>query len=184
MAVVEESSVIAGVVHVVPELHHDERGSFAETYRRSWFPGRPEMVQGNRADRRAGTVVGLHYHRHQSDYWYVVSGRARAVLHDLRVDSPTRGATVALDLGGPDGIASEHQGLYIPPGVGHGFAARTDVVLTYLVDRTYDPDDELGIAWDDPDVAADWTIDEPSLSVRDQGHPRLADLAPELLPGR
>ena len=57
------------------------------------------MVQGNRSDRRAGSVVGLHYHLHQADYWYVPEGRARVVLHDLREGSPTDGNTLVLDLG-------------------------------------------------------------------------------------
>ena len=32
----------------------------------------------------AGAIVGLHYHLHQADYWYVPFGTARMVLHDLR----------------------------------------------------------------------------------------------------
>src|SRR5437879_235618 len=83
----------------VPHLHGDDRGVFVETYRREWLPQGREMVQANRADRQAGCVVGLHYHLHQADYWYVPAGRARVVLHDLRVGSPTDGATVTLDLG-------------------------------------------------------------------------------------
>ena len=65
-------------------MHGDERGIFVETYRREWFPHGREMIQGNRGDRQAGAVVGLHYHLHQADYWYVPFGRARVVLHDLR----------------------------------------------------------------------------------------------------
>ena len=49
-----------------------------------------EMIQGNRGDRQAGRVVGLHYHLHQADYWYVPFGTARVVLHDLREGSPDR----------------------------------------------------------------------------------------------
>ena len=69
-------------------------GCFVETYRREWFPHGREMIQGNRADRQAGCVVGLHYHLHQADYWYVPFGAARVVLHDLRAGSPTDGATL------------------------------------------------------------------------------------------
>ena len=83
MSEVSESETIAGVVIVEPDVHGDDRGLFVETYRREWLPGR-EMVQANRADRRAGAVVGLHYHLHQADYWYVPRGRARVVLHVLR----------------------------------------------------------------------------------------------------
>ena len=64
-----------------------------------WFPLGREMVQGNRGDRVAGSVVGLHYHLHQADYWYVPYGSCRVVLHDLRTGSATDGATQTIDLG-------------------------------------------------------------------------------------
>jgi dTDP-4-dehydrorhamnose 3,5-epimerase len=99
MASVHESDVIAGVFVIDPVQHGDERGVFVESYRREWVPGGGEMIQGNRADRTQGCLVGLHFHRHQADYWYVTAGRARVVLHDLRVGSPTEGATLSLDLG-------------------------------------------------------------------------------------
>jgi dTDP-4-dehydrorhamnose 3,5-epimerase len=61
--------------------------------------------------------------------------------------------------------------------VAHGFAALTDLTITYLVDGYYDPADELGVAWDDPEVAADWGVSAPVLSGRDQRNPRRSDLA-------
>ena len=156
---VSESDTIAGVYVVDPGLHGDERGVFVETYRREWFPQGREMVQGNRADRQQGCVVGLHYHLHQADYWYVPDGRARVVLHDLRAGSPTDGATLTLDLGEREDGTHDHRGVFIPPGVAHGFAALTDMTITYLVDGYYNPDDELGVAWDDPAIAADWGVE-------------------------
>ena len=110
----------------------------------------------------------------------VVGGTARVVLHDLRVGSPTDGATVEMNLGG-DG-PDRHRGLYIPPGVAHGFAALTDLTLTYLVDGTYDPDDELGVAWDDPAVGADWVVADPVLSARDRANPNRDDLSDDRRP--
>jgi dTDP-4-dehydrorhamnose 3,5-epimerase len=178
MAVITESDVIAGVFVVEPVVFGDERGFFVETYRREWFPLGREMVQGNRGDRQAGAVVGLHYHLHQADYWYVPEGRARVVLHDLRKGSPTDGATLMLDLGRePDG-SHKHRGVFIPPGVAHGFGAVTAMTITYLVDNYYNPADELGVAWDDPEVAADWGVESPILSNRDQTNPRRADIDP------
>jgi dTDP-4-dehydrorhamnose 3,5-epimerase len=181
MATIKESEVVAGVYVVEPDVHGDERGFFVETYRRQWFPEGREMVQGNRGDRRAGAVVGLHYHLRQSDYWYVPRGLARVVLHDLRAASPTDGATLSLELGkapgdGPGTRPTDHLGVLIPPGVAHGFAALTDMTITYLVDRYYDPDDELGVAWDDPAIGADWGVSEAVLSGRDRANPLRADL--------
>jgi dTDP-4-dehydrorhamnose 3,5-epimerase len=171
MANVTESDVIAGVVIVEPDSHGDERGRFVESYRRSWFPHGREMVQGNRSDKQAGALVGLHYHLHQADYWYVPRGRALVVLHDLREGSPTEGATLSVEIG------DEHEvGVFIPPGVAHGFAALTDLTITYLVDQYYNADDELGVAWDDPDIGADWQLTDPVVSKRDQTNPRRGDL--------
>jgi dTDP-4-dehydrorhamnose 3,5-epimerase len=68
--------------------------------------------------------------------------------------------------------------VYIPPGLAHGFAALTDMTITYLVDSYYNPADERGVAWNDPAVEADWGIAEPILSERDQANPLRADLEP------
>ena len=152
-----ESDRIAGVYIVEPSIHGDQRGLFIETYRREWFPNGREMVQGNRANRQAGAVVGLHYHLHQADYWYV------PVRHDPgRAARPARGRPDRRRHRSASTSAGEnHLGVFIPPGVAHGFAALTDIVITYLVDGYYNPADELGVTWDDPAIAADWGVDRP-----------------------
>ncbi len=165
------------MVFVEPDVHGDSRGKFVETYRRQWFALGREMVQSNRSEKQAGAVVGLHYHLHQADYWYLLRGRARVVLHDLRLGSPTDGATEVVDLTG-----DHDRGIFIPPGVAHGFAALADLLLWYQVDNYYNPADELGLAWDDPDVAADWGVADPVLSERDRANPRRRELSPALLP--
>ncbi len=177
MAEIVESAVIRDVLTVHPSVHGDARGRFVETYRRSWFPLGREMLQANRSDKQSGAVVGLHYHLHQADYWYVISGRARVVLHALRVGSPTEGATLHLDLD-----EANEDGVFIPPGVAHGFSCLSDLTLTYLVDAYYNPADELGVAWDDPDIGADWGVASPVLSPRDQENPRRRAIPPELRP--
>jgi len=175
---VVESELIKGVYVVEPVIHGDERGIFIETYRREWFPQGREMVQGNRGNRQRGAVVGLHYHLHQADYWYVPSGSARVVLHDLREGGPTDGATQTIDLGTRADGSHDHRGVFIPPGVAHGFSALSDMVITYLVDNYYNPEDELGLAWNDPAVDADWGFADPTLSARDQRNPARDALPP------
>jgi dTDP-4-dehydrorhamnose 3,5-epimerase len=168
---VYESEAISGVYVVEPDAHDDERGRFIETYRREWFPLGREMVQGNRSDKAAGALVGLHYHLHQADYWLVPRGTARVVLHDLRAGSATEGETEVLEIG-----ETNSRGVFIPPGVAHGFVALTDLTITYLVDSYYNPEDELGVAWDDPEIGADWGVADPVLSKRDQANPSRANI--------
>ena len=178
MPEITRSKEIVGVVVVKPDVHGDNRGRFIETFRQEWLPdGAPPMVQGNRADRKEGALVGLHYHRFQADFWYVPTGRAMVVLHDLRASSATDGVSLILEIGEHD-----HRGVYIPPGVAHGFYALTDMTITYLVDHYYNPADELGVAWDDPALQIVWPTQSPELSERDRTNPRRADIDPDLRP--
>ena len=56
------------------------------------------------------------------------------------------------------------------------------MTITYLVDGYYNPADELGVAWDDPEIGGDWGLSEPVLSKRDEANPRRADIPPHLVP--
>lgn len=165
-----ESFGIHGACLITCDSHHDGRGRFAEVWRHEWLPYF-EPTQMNRAERVANSIVGLHYHLRQHDYWYAARGQIRVVLHDLRDGSPTEGVTRWMDVS-----ASDDTGILIPPGVAHGFAALTDVTLMYLIDRYFDPTDEFGVAWNDPEIAADWAVVNPVLSERDQSNLRRADL--------
>jgi dTDP-4-dehydrorhamnose 3,5-epimerase len=159
--------------------HGDGRGRFMETFRQEWLPdAAPKMLQGNRSDSVRGTLRGLHYHLHQADYWYVPTGTILVALHDLRRSCSSFGKSLAFEIG-----ESNEVGVYIPPGVAHGFQAVTDATLTYLVDNYYDPDDENGLAWDDPDAAIPWPIPDPLLSERDKQNPKRSEIAPDRLPG-
>jgi dTDP-4-dehydrorhamnose 3,5-epimerase len=169
-----EDAGIAGAFLVPLTTHPDERGSFTEVYRRDFVPGMREMVQANLSFSRAGVLRGLHLHRLQADYWTVVRGTALVGLYDLRAGSPTSAKKAEIRLAGREPRTC----LYIPRGVAHGFYAETDVVLQYLVDEYFTGEDELGVAWDDPDVGIDWPTGghEPILSDRDRSNPSLAEM--------
>ena len=164
--------MLANVLVRPLQIHVDVRGSFLETYRRDWLPeGAREMVQSNISRSKAGVLRGPHFHRHQADYWVVLEGRAFVGLIDLREAAHSEGARQQLILD-----STEPQGLYIPPGVAHGFYAETDVVLQYMVDAYYDGADEFGIAWNDPDLGITWPTTDPILSDRDRANPSLAQV--------
>ena len=179
MPVITESSLIPGVLNVRLQPFADERGRFTELFRKEWFPQRQwQNVQSNRSESRAGVLRGLHYHFNQVDYWYVVSGRIRVGLADLRRSSPTFRCTETIDL-----AAADNQGLFIPVGVAHGFLALTDVTLVYIVDNYYDGADEFGLAWNDLEVVVNWNAEaQPTLSGRDMANPGLNAIPYETLP--
>jgi dTDP-4-dehydrorhamnose 3,5-epimerase len=160
---------IDGVRSIDLVVFSDDRGSFAEVYRQTWLPSERSALQGNISRSSAGVLRGMHFHRLQWDYWFVVTGRAFVALADLRRGSPTEGRIATTRLSW-----DEPRGLFIPPGVAHGFLAETELVLGYLIDRYFDGSDEFGVAWNDPDLAIAWPTPDPDLSGRDRGNPPLA----------
>ena len=178
MTEIVESKTIPGVKIVRLRCFQDERGQFMELFRKDWFPERSwDVVQSNRSDSVAGVLRGLHFHHRQVDYWHAPRGEIRVALADLRRSSPSFGNIEVIDLG-----QDEPAGLFIPIGVAHGFYAKTEATLTYIVDNYYDGQDELGIAWNDPELNIDWGVSDAILSDRDRENPFLADIAREVLP--
>lgn len=179
MPVITESDRIPGVLFAQLNPYADERGRFTEVFRKEWFPQRTwTNIQSNRSESIAGVLRGLHYHFNQVDYWYLVAGRIRVGLVDLRRTSPGYRCTETIDID-----ASDHRGLYIPIGVAHGFVALTDVTLMYIVDNYYDGADEFGLAWNDPDMVVNWNLEqEPVLSGRDASNPFFTAIPSHALP--
>jgi dTDP-4-dehydrorhamnose 3,5-epimerase len=165
-----DAAGIAGVELIRLEAHADDRGSLVEAYRVSRSPGLP-VVQANVSSSVAGVLRGLHFHREQSDYWVPLEGRAVVGLYDLRVGSPTTGRAASIPMD-----AAEASGLFIPPGVAHGFATHTAWRMLYLVDVEFTGDDEFGIAWNDPSLGIDWSVEDPVVSERDRSNPSLAEV--------
>ena len=178
MPQIEESSLIKDVQIVTLKPFGDERGQFMETFRKAWFPQRSwDIIQTNRSDSKTGVLRGLHYHFEQVDYWYVVNGKIRAGLVDIRPGSPTYGVAQTIEMGEENQV-----GIFIPIGVAHGFVTLADATLTYIVDNYYDSHDEFGVAWNDPDIAMTWGVESPLVSARDTDNPRLKDILPKNMP--
>lgn len=178
MPKITESTSIDGVLNVKLKAFSDQRGRFSEIFRKEWFPQRTWAdLQGNHSESAAGVLRGLHFHHHQVDYWYVIRGRIRAGLADLRISSPTHMTAVTLDLSQEMGM-----GIYIPVGVAHGFFALEDATIIYFVDNYYKGQDDFGVMWNDADINLNWGVEVPLLSERDRKNPHLKDIPKSDLP--
>jgi dTDP-4-dehydrorhamnose 3,5-epimerase len=166
---------IDGVKVTQPKVWGDGRGAFFEAFRASWFSDRQKWVQWNVSKSSGNVVRGLHFHKLQTDYWVVTEGKMEVALVDLRPQSKTKSVAKCITLD-----AAKPQGLYIPPGVLHGYRIVTDATVMYLVDVEYTGKDEYGVRWNDPALGlpAHWYGGEaPTISNRDAAAPMLADLA-------
>lgn len=174
---------LPGVCELRPRVFRDTRGFFMETYHRARFAELgilDTFVQDNHSQSTQGTLRGLHFQltRPQAKLCRVIEGQALDVAVDIRVGSPHFGKWTSVVLS-----AAEQNQIYIPPGFAHGFLALTDrIQFLYKCSDFYDPADERGIAWNDPDLRIEWNIAEPLVSAKDSSLPTLAGMAREFLP--
>lgn len=170
-----------GVIVIEPDVHRDARGYFLETFQAAKYAeaGIPtRFVQDNQSRSIRNTLRGLHMQviRPQGKLVRVSEGEVWDVAVDVRLGSPTYGQWAAEILS-----AENFRQVYIPPGCAHGFCVLSEhAQVEYKCTELYDPSDELGIAWNDPDLAIRWPIAEPLLSDRDRRHPTLSDVADRL----
>lgn len=175
--------IFSGVFSITPRQFVDERGFFAETFRQDMFEaqiGPYTFVQDNLSRSfRAGTVRGLHFQRQpmaQGKLVRCLKGSIVDVAVDIRHGSPSFGRHVSYVLSAETG-----EQLWIPPGFAHGFSTlEDDTEIAYKVSAYYSAADDLGIAFDDPNLGIDWRLDgrEPILSHKDRTLPPLAALEP------
>jgi dTDP-4-dehydrorhamnose 3,5-epimerase len=173
---------LPGVVIIEPDVHHDGRGFFLETYHAEHYRAAgivEPFVQDNHSRSVYGTVRGLHLQvgQPQAKLVHVVEGEVFDVAVDVRVGSPTFGKWVGVTLS-----ASNFRQCYIPAGFAHGFSVTSTIAqVEYKCTGLYHPASEVGIAWDDPALDIAWPVERPILSERDRKH-RTLDSVKHLLP--
>lgn len=178
-----EATGLAGLMLIDLVCHRDERGFFLETFQRERYLAAgisDEFVQENHSRSVRHVLRGLHYQikQPQAQIVTVMRGRIYDVSVDLRPDSETFGRWFGAELSdeGP-------QQVYMAPGFAHGFCVLSDVAdMHYKVSRTYDPDDDGGLLWNDADVGIAWPVTAPLVLTRDAAYPRLRDLGRDRLP--
>jgi dTDP-4-dehydrorhamnose 3,5-epimerase len=173
---------LEGPVLIEPVVHGDERGFFAETYRRNVFEElgiRGEFVQDNHSRSSKGIVRGMHFQIARGAAKLVRCGRGTIldVLVDIRRGSPTFGQWEGYELS-DDNMRM----LYAPYGFAHGFCVLSDIAdVFYKQDAYYADATERGIKYDDPDVGIEWPQGlELQPSQRDASAPTLKDIADDL----
>ena len=158
-------------VRVIPlTTHKDARGGFTEVFRNSFIPT-TAPCQWNLVYSQANVLRGVHLHITHADYLILASGSCLFFLFDCRSDSPMKFQPSTVNAKGHAPF-----GLYIPPGVAHGFYFYEPSLHVYGVDHYWDTADELGVRFDDPGLKFEWPCSAPHLSERDLGLPSLQDL--------
>ncbi len=163
-----ETTPLAGLLLVKPDVFGDDRGFFQETWnlRRYTEAGLDRhFVQDNLSLSRRGILRGLHFQNPgpQGKLVYVLQGEVFDVAVDVRTDSPTFGQWYGAVLS-----AENHHQLFVPEGFAHGFCVTSETALfAYKCTDFYNPKVEFSLLWNDPDIGIEWPITNPELSEKD-----------------
>lgn len=150
---------IEGLCIITPAVHGDARGYFMETYSaRDMKEAGLEIqfVQDNQSKSLKGVLRGLHFQKlfPQTKLVRVIRGAVFDVAVDLRKGSKTFGRWFGVELS-----EENKKQFLIPKGFAHGFLVRSEEAeFCYKCDDFYHPDDEGGIAWNDPGIGVDWGV--------------------------
>lgn len=183
---------IEGLYIIEPAVHGDSRGYFMETYnQRDMEEAGLNMVfvQDNQSMSVKGVLRGLHSQKNypQGKLVRVIQGRVFDVAVDMRPGSETYGKWYGLEL-----TAENKKQFYISEGFAHGFLVLSDTAeFCYKVTDFYHPNDELGVAWNDPAIGIVWpeivgeyagTASAEGYTLSDGTPLRLSDKDQKLMP--
>lgn len=150
-----------GVKVITPQVFYDERGYFMETYQENDFKAAGidvTFVQDNQSASKKGVLRGLHFQKQfpQDKLVRVIKGAVFDVAVDLREGSKTFGKWFGVELS-----EENKKQFFIPKGFAHGFLVLSDYAeFTYKCSDFYHPNDEGGIAYNDPEIGVEWPIEE------------------------
>ncbi|MDP2869748.1 dTDP-4-dehydrorhamnose 3,5-epimerase [Methyloversatilis sp.] len=163
MKVVETG--IAGLLVLEPKVFGDARGFFMESFNARAFREATGLdvsfVQDNHSRSGKGVLRGLHYQvsQPQGKLVRVVQGAVFDVAVDLRRSSPTFGKWYGVELSGEN-----HRQFWVPAGFAHGFYVLSESAdFLYKTTDYYAPEHERSLAWNDPTVGVEWSLQGPPL---------------------
>ncbi len=157
ITVTKDLEGIKGLCTIQPAVHGDSRGYFMETWSQRDMEEAGlniNFVQDNQSCSTKGVLRGLHFQKQypQTKLVRVIRGEVYDVAVDLRAGSPTYGKYHG------ELLTEENKKQYlIPRGFAHGFLVLSDVAeFCYKCDDFYHPNDEGGMAWNDPEIGIAW----------------------------
>ena len=162
---------------IEPTVFRDTRGYFLETFHNTQYEQSGivcNFVQDNFSFSVKHVLRGLHFQmkKPQAKLVQVVSGHVYDVAVDIRPGSSTFGKWEGVHLTDRNNLQ-----LFIPEGFAHGFCVLSNTAhFLYKCSDFYDPSDEYGILWSDPDISINWPVKNPILSEKDSKLPRLSEI--------
>jgi dTDP-4-dehydrorhamnose 3,5-epimerase len=162
---------LSGCFLIEPNLFHDERGYFMESFNEKKFNEAlntsVHFVQDNQSVSTKGVLRGLHYQiggHAQAKLVRVLDGSVLDIALDIRPNSPTYGQHFSIELS-----SQNQKQLFVPRGFAHGFLVLSErATFFYKCDNYYHKESEAGIKFDDPSLNINWNFSREQLIVSEK----------------
>ena len=180
--VTKDLNGISGLCLIEPAVHGDNRGYFMETWSKRDMEEAGfdiDFVQDNQSSSVKGVLRGLHFQKQypQTKLVRALRGEIFDVAVDLRAGSGTYGTWH-----GEMRTGENTKQFLIPKGFAHGFLVLSESAeFCYKCDDFWHPNDEGGIAWNDPEIGIDWPKLEGEYRGSADGEGYTVDGAPLIL---
>ena len=157
ITVTKDLDGIVGLCLIEPKVHGDGRGYFMETWSKRDMEEAGfdiDFVQDNQSSSSKGVLRGLHFQKQhpQTKLVRAIRGEVFDVVVDLRAGSSTYGKWHG------ELLSEENKKQFlVPKGFAHGFLVMSETAeFCYRCDDYYHPEDEGGVAWNDPEIGIAW----------------------------
>ena len=141
-----------------------------------------DFVQDNQSSSSKGVLRGLHFQKQhpQTKLVRAIRGEVFDVVVDLRAGSSTYGKWHG------ELLSEENKKQFlVPKGFAHGFLVLSETAeFCYRCDDYYHPEDEGGVAWNDPEIGIVWPKMEGKYPGTASGEGYTVDGAPLKLSDR
>ncbi len=150
---------LKGCFIIEPKIFFDERGLFFESFQKEKLEESLgctlNFMQDNQSISKQGVLRGLHFQDGeyaQAKLVQVVKGEVLDVIVDLRLESPTFGQHITIELSD-----TNKKLIFIPKGMAHGFVVRSaEAIFAYKCDAYYYQGSESGLIYNDKTLNIDW----------------------------
>ena len=169
-------SLINGIIVIKTSFFLDKRGKFGEIYNKKFYNSNGinvNFIQDNFSISKKNSLRGLHFRKNkpQAQLVTILEGEIYDVILDLREGSKTFGKWYSINLS-----ANDVNQVFMDSGFAHGYFVKSDVAkIHYKVSELYDPKDDFGVRWNDPDIGIIWPNKNPFIKERDSKFPLLKE---------
>lgn len=166
MGIKVEKTELKDVVMIKPIVHEDHRGLYVETFNRDDYEKnniKIDFVRDDISTSVKDVIRGIHYDDKTWKLIHCMYGKIYFVVVDMRKDSDQYLKWQAFILTSDN----RHQ-ILVPPGYGNGHLVLSEYcIFHYKMSEYYDPENEIGVKWDDPKLNIFWPVTNPVLSKKD-----------------